>query len=174
MAGNRWLRAGTLAACCLLAGCGLTQMVKDGAVNTTKALFYKQIKILHLDFTPRAALNVDGEQTPLAVMVRVYQLKDRKSFDAADYRTLLNNADTVLKSDLLNSREVLVMPGGDVTLDVPLEENAKFIAIVGLFNRPDVKNGKWRLVMAREDLDADKPRTVELADGWLNLLPLKE
>lgn len=167
-------RAGVLIVCCLLVGCGLTQMVKDGAVNTTKALFYKQIKTLHLDFTSRAALNVDGEQVPLSVMVRVYQLKDRKSVDAADYRTLLGNADTVLKNDLLASREVLVMPGGDVSLDMPLDADAKFVAVVGLFNRPDMKGNKWYLVLKREDLDADEPRTVELADGWLNLLPLKE
>ncbi len=31
-------------------------------------------------------------------MVRIYLLRDRKAVDAADYQTLLRNADTVLKS----------------------------------------------------------------------------
>uniref|UniRef100_UPI00144427B0 type VI secretion lipoprotein TssJ n=1 Tax=Erwinia amylovora TaxID=552 RepID=UPI00144427B0 len=74
-------------ACCLLSGCGLTRAVTDGTVNTTKSIFYKKIRTLHLDFTPRTAMNADGAQIPLATMVRIYQLKDRKAVDAADYRT---------------------------------------------------------------------------------------
>ncbi|WP_334117765.1 type VI secretion system lipoprotein TssJ, partial [Atlantibacter hermannii] len=115
---TRWW-ALPLIACGLLAGCGLTQTVTDGTVSITKSIFYKKIKTLHLDFTPRSAINADGAQTPLATMVRVYQLKDRKAVDAADYRTLLRDADTVLKEDLLSENEMLVMPGGSVTFSVP-------------------------------------------------------
>ncbi|EJP5824925.1 type VI secretion system lipoprotein TssJ, partial [Cronobacter sakazakii] len=102
---NKGWHAITLALCCVMTGCGLTQAVKDGTVSMAKSVFYKKIKTLHLDFSARAALNVDGDQTPLATMVRVYQLKDRKTLDAADYGSLLQNADTVLKDDLLASRD---------------------------------------------------------------------
>ncbi len=102
----RW-RALTLIACGLLAGCGLTQTVTDGTVSITESFFFKKIKTLHLDFTPRTAINADGAQTPLATMVRIYQLSDRK---ASDYQTLLRRADTVLKYDVLVSKELLVMP----------------------------------------------------------------
>lgn len=167
-------RALTLIACCLLAGCGLTQTVSDGTVSLTKSIFYKQIKILHLDFAPRAAANADGEQTPLATMVRVYQLTDRKAVDAANYPSLLNNADAALKDDVLASRSLLVMPDGSVTLDMPMDENAQFVAVVGLFNRPDMKDNRWRLVLSRNDLDPDKAHIIELGDGWLSLVPVKE
>ncbi|EHI0358192.1 type VI secretion system lipoprotein TssJ, partial [Escherichia coli] len=100
-------------------------------------IFYKKIKTLHLDFTPRTAINTDGAQTPLATMVRVYQLRDRKAVDAADYQMLLRRADTVLKDDVLASKELLVMPDGSVTLNMPMDEDAQFVAVVGLFNRPD-------------------------------------
>lgn len=166
-------RALTLVACTLLAGCGLTQTVKDGTVNATKAIFYKQIKTLHLDFAPRTAINADGAQTPLATMVWVYQLKERNSVEAASYSMLLSNADKVLQEDLLVSKSLLVMPLGNVTLNMPLDENAEFVAVVGLFNRPDLKNNAWRLVLRRDELDADKPRTIELADGFLSLVPIK-
>lgn len=164
----------TLVACALLTGCGLTQTVTDGTVSLTKSIFYKKIKTLHLDFTPRAAANADGAQTPLATMVRVYQLKDRKAVDAADYQTLLRNADTVLKDDVLATKELLVMPNGSVTLNVPMDEDAQFVAVIGLFNRPDMQDNRWRLVLTRDDLDPDKPRTIELGEGWLSLAPLKE
>lgn len=170
---SRW-RALMLAVSCLLAGCALTQTVSDGAVSLTKSIFYKKIKTLHLDFTPRAAVNADGEQTPLATMVRIWQLKDDKSVEAADYQSLLRKSDDVLREDLLASKELLVMPGGSVSLNMPMDENAQFVAIVGLFNRPDMKDNLWRLVLKREDLDPDKPRTIELNDGWLSLSPVEE
>ncbi|BET43158.1 type VI secretion system lipoprotein TssJ [Atlantibacter hermannii] len=170
---TRWW-ALPLIACGLLTGCGLTQTVTDGTVSLTKSIFYKKIKTLHLDFTPRSAINADGAQTPLATMVRVYQLKDRKAVDAADYRTLLRDADTVLKEDLLGENEMLVMPGGSVTFSVPMDENTQFVAVAGLFNRPDLQDNRWRLVLTRDDVDPDKPRTIELGDGWLSLVPVKE
>ena len=43
-------------------------------------------------------------------MTRVYQLRDRKAVDDADYQTLLRNADTILKDDVLASKSLLVMP----------------------------------------------------------------
>ncbi|MBK4327630.1 type VI secretion system lipoprotein TssJ, partial [Enterobacter hormaechei] len=138
-----------------------------------KSIFYKKIKTLHLDFTPRTSINADGAQTPLATMVRVWQLKDRKAVDAADYQTLLRKADTVLKDDVLASKELLVMPDGSVTLNMPMDEDAQFVAVVELFNRPDQKDNRW-LVLTRDDLDPDKPRTIELGDGWLSLVPVKE
>jgi type VI secretion system protein VasD len=167
-------RALTLMACTLLAGCGLTQTVKEGTVNATKAIFYKQIKTLHLDFAPRTAINADGAQTPLATMVWVYQLKDRKAVDEASYPMLLRNADKILKDDLLVSKSLLVMPQGSVTLNMPMDESAQYVAVVGLFNRPDLKKNGWRLVLRRDELDPDKPRTIELADGFLSLVPVKE
>ncbi|VEA64696.1 Uncharacterized protein conserved in bacteria [Serratia plymuthica] len=163
-----------LALCGLLAGCGLTQTVTDGTVNVTKSIFYKKIKVLHLDFEPRAAANADEAQTPLATMIQVWQLKDREKVDAADYQTLLRDADNVLKEDVVASKSLLVMPKGSVILNMPMNEEAKYVAVVGLFNRPELKNNTWRLVLTRDDLNPDKPRTLELGNGFLTLVPVKE
>lgn len=160
-------------ACGLLAGCGLTQTVTDGTISITKSIFYKNQNAAS-GFYPRTVSNADGAQTPLATMVRVYQLRDRKAVDTADYQMLLRRADTVLKDDVLASKELLVMPDGSVTLNMPMDEDAQFVAVVGLFNRPDQKDNRWRTVLTRDDLNPDKPRTIELGDGWLSLVPVKE
>ena len=160
--------------CSLLTACGLTQAVSDGTVSATRAIFYKKIKVLHLDFEPRAAANADESQTPLATMVQVYQLKDRQKVDAADYQQLLRDADTTLKEDIVASKSLLVMPKGSVTLNMPMNEEAKFVVVVGLFNRPDISNNTWRLVLSRDDLDPDKPRTIQLNSTGLTLVPVKE
>ena len=57
---------------------------------------------------------------------------------------------------------------------MPMDEDAHFVAVVGLFNRPDQKENRWRLVLTRDELDPDTPRTIELGDGWLSLVPVKE
>lgn len=161
----------------LLAGCGLTQSVADGTVSVTKSIFYKQIKTLHLDFNAREALNTDSnDMSALSVptMVRVYQLRDSKAFEQLDYQSLLVDGDANLKADLLSSREVVVKPGTGALLNMPMEKEAKFVAVVGLFRMPDTQKNSWRLVIDREDLLPDDPRVIELGNNALSLKPVKD
>lgn len=61
---------------CTLTGCGLTQSVADGSKSAFNSVFYKKIKVLHLDFTARETLNTDArESNSLSepVVVRIYQ-----------------------------------------------------------------------------------------------------
>ena len=160
-----------------LTGCGVTQGITDGTRSAFNSVFYKKIKVLHLDFTAREALNTDSrESNSLSepVVVRVYQLKDRKAFDKTVYQQLLMDGDMILKADLLATRDVVVKPGGDANLDMPMEEGAQFVAVVGLFRHPDIVNNTWKQVIQREDLDPDKPRILEAGNNHLALQPLKE
>ncbi|SCC54894.1 type VI secretion system lipoprotein TssJ [Kosakonia oryziphila] len=160
-----------------LAGCGMTQGITDGTKSAFNAMFYKKIKVLHLDFTAREALNTDSrESNSLSepVVLRIYQLKDRKTFDKTVYQQLLKEGDTILKADLLASRDVVVKPGGDVNLNMPMETDAQFVAVAGLFRHPDMINNTWKQVIQREDLDPDKPRILEAGNNHLTLLPLKD
>jgi len=160
-----------------LTGCGVTQSVTEGTKSAFSAIFYKKIRVLHLDFTAREALNIDSrENNSLSepVVIRVYQLKDRKTFDKTVYQQLLNEGDILLKEDLLASRDVVVKPGGAVTLDMPMEDDAQFVAIVGLFRQPDLSDNSWKQVIRRNDLNADKPRILEAGSHSLTLQPLKD
>ena len=170
----RWMM--TLTAL-ILTGCGVTQSVTDGTKSAFNSVFYKKIKILHLDFTAREALNTDSrENNSLSepVVVRVYQLKDRKTFDKTVYQQLLQDDASILKDDMLASRNIVVKPGGDASLDMPMEEEAQFVAVVGLFLHPDMTNDTWKQVIKRSDLDPDKPRILEAGDNHLTLQPLKD
>ena len=170
----RWQLA-LLAFC--LTGCGVTQSVTDGTKSAFTAVFYKKIKVLHLDFTAREALNTDArESNSLSepVVVRVYQLKDRKTFDKTVYQQLLKDGDTLLKADLLATRDVVVKPGGDASLNMPMEADAQFVAVAGLFRHPDLVNNTWRRVIEREELSPDRPRILEAGTTHLTLLPAKD
>ncbi|WP_350305185.1 type VI secretion system lipoprotein TssJ [Photorhabdus viridis] len=161
----------------LLTGCGLTQTVTDGTVSVTQALFHRQVKTLRLDFTPRAAVNTDGgEHVALSVpaLVRVYQLRDNKTLEKADYADVLANGDRVFGADCLASSEVVVKPGGHASFNMPMAAQTKYVAVVGLFRRPDLAGATWRAIIRRNALLPDKPRTIELNAGGLTLLPEKE
>jgi type VI secretion system protein VasD len=158
-----------------LAGCGVTQSVTDATTSTTRAIFYKQVKTLHLDFSGRASVNTEGtEMNALSVptLVRVYQLSDRKALDKATYDSLLSQDDRVLSADLLEKRAVVVKPDEGAQLSMPLDEQAEFVAVVALLRHPDGLSNTWRLTLTRDDLHPDRPRTIELADNRLTLRPL--
>lgn len=153
----------------LISSCGLTQRVGNGASAVAEAVFYRKIDTLHLKLTSRAALNSNEGGEALPTVVRVYQLKDRKTFDTASYAALLKQDNTVLAADLLDRQVVQVMPDAEATVAVPLHVDAKFVAVVALFMAPDATNNTWRLVLERNDLDDSKDRIVELNDNRLQL-----
>ena len=158
----------------LLAGCGLTQKVTDGTVAVTKSIFYKQVKTLHLDIRAREAVNSNAGGVALSAVVRIYQLKDRKTFDSTDYPSLFATDSQAIKADLLAEKDIRLQPGGAVTIDMPMEEDAQYVAVAGMFMTPDQTNNTWRVVLSREDLDPDKARVIEAGNNQLTLIPLKE
>ena len=154
----------------LVTGCGLTQKVSEGTVSLTKSIFYKEIKTLHLDLSAREAANKNAQGIALSTVVRIYQLKDRKAFDSANYQSLFAQDSTVAKADLLAQRDVRVRPGESVTVDIPLEMEAQYVGVAGMFISPDQSEDSWRVVLGREDLDSDKARVIELNSQALVLL----
>ncbi|MCX9007614.1 type VI secretion system lipoprotein TssJ [Citrobacter portucalensis] len=154
----------------LVTGCGLTQKVSEGTVSLTKSIFYKEIKTLHLDLSAREAANKNAQGIALSTVVRIYQLKDRKAFDSANYQSLFAQDSTVVKADLLAQRDVRVRPGESVTVDIPFENEVQYVAVAGMFISPDQSEDSWRVVLRREDLDPDKARVIELNSQALVLL----
>lgn len=158
----------------MLAGCGLTQKVTDGAVAVTKSIFYKQIKTLHLDIRAREALNNNAGGVALSTVVRIYQLKDRKTFDSTDYSSLFKDDSQVIRADLLAEKDIRLLPGGAVMVDIPMEEGAQYVAVAGMFISPDQESNTWRVVLSRDDLDPDKARVIEAGNNRLTLKALKD
>ncbi|AIY41494.1 putative lipoprotein [Collimonas arenae] len=150
----------------ILSGCGAWQAVSDTTVNATKAVFYKQVKVLNVDFKARDSLNPDEKQKPLSVVVRVYQLKDRKAFDTATYNDLLKNDKTVLAQDLLDSHGLVLNPGGAASLSQSMQADTQYVA-VAVFFRDATIDANWRRVVAKKSLSADDPLKFELFDNEL-------
>lgn len=159
-----------------LTGCGLTQTVNEGTKSTFNALFYKNIRVLRLDMTAREALNTDSRENNSlseSVVIRVWQLRDRKAFDKLVYQQLISEGESALSGDLLASRDLVLKPGADVSLTMPMEANTEYVAVIGLFRDPQMNTNHWKQVLKRNELEPDRPRVVEAGNNGLNLLPLK-
>lgn len=160
--------AATAAAVLLLSGCGAWQSVSDASSNAYRAVFFKQVKVLDVDLTARAALNPDDVGRPTSVAVRVYQLKDRKAFDAASYDDLLKNDRTVLAQDLQADMSAVVNPGASSSLSQPMQRETEYVAILALYRVPGAA-ADWKRVIEKKKLDPDKPLRLGLTSNGLQM-----
>jgi type VI secretion system protein VasD len=95
------------------------------------------------------------------VVVRVYQLRDTKTFASASYDDLLTEDKTVLAEDLQDIRGMVVYPNGAASMSQPLKPNTQYIGIVA-FYRDAKSSDSWRLIVPKKDLSADEPLLLEL------------
>ncbi|NLP64964.1 type VI secretion system lipoprotein TssJ [Paraburkholderia sacchari] len=150
----------------LLSGCGVWQGVSDTTSAAWHAVFYRKVKVLNVDLAAREGLNLDDAGKANSVAVRVYQLRDRKSFDAASYDDLLKNDRTVLAQDLADSMAVVVNPGASSSLTQPMKTETNYVAIIALVRQPGT-DGAWRRVISTKNLDPEKPLKLELVASRL-------
>jgi type VI secretion system protein VasD len=89
-------------------------------------------------------LNATREGAPLALVVRVYKLKDATSFYQAPFNAFVNAGQdkTVLGDDLIESREITLVPGQSYQWTEVVPRQAGALAIVGLFLAPAQQ--RWR------------------------------
>jgi type VI secretion system protein VasD len=158
----------TVCACGLsvVAACGAWQSVSDTSADAYRAVFKKHVKTLDIDLTARAALNPDEASRAVSVAVRVYQLKDRTSFDAASYADLLKKDRAVLGSDLLESLGQTINPGSAASLSQPVNPDTQFVGFAAFFR--DVHDDHdWRRVIPVRDLRPDSPLKLTLTGSEL-------
>ena len=92
-----------------------------------------------LAFTSTKALNQNDSGEPLAVVVRVYQLKGKDRFQQARFTDLWKNDKELLEGDLLERKELTMHPDSETLLDFDLDvkHGAAFFGVMALFRKPD-------------------------------------
>ncbi|MDF7669692.1 type VI secretion system lipoprotein TssJ [Orbaceae bacterium ESL0721] len=153
-----------------LTGCGIAQNITEGATGISNAVFQWDIRTLHLDFTTRAELNSDDNGQSSPVVIRIYQLINPKTFEAATYQDLVSNDDEVLKDSLVESKEIILKPNTTISIDVPFSKKADVVGIAAFYKEPDMKKNSWRIVLTRSDLHINKPREISASHYTLKLV----
>jgi len=148
-----------LAAACALAGCGsnglATQAMEATGLRKPPELPEAQKPprsvALRLHASPK--LNADKRGQPLALAVRLYKLRQKDAFEQAPYSAFLNpQAEReILGPDLLEVREIMLVPGQRYEVTEKLGREAGYLAMVALFQHP--AEGRWRTAVPAADAE---------------------
>lgn len=99
-------------------------------------------------------LNAGTDSAPLSLITRVYKLRQTAAFYATPYDSFLSpeKEKAALGVDLVDVRELNLVPGKlyQATESVPRE--AEYIGVVGFFMSP--APGRWRLTFSAADAEA--------------------
>jgi len=139
----------------LLAGCAAGVSVLGAAASTAlQAVGVGKPEVPDSQKPPRdigltlyAApnLNAANDKRPLALVVRLYTLKDPTSFQQAPFDTFTDPAKekTTLGGDLLGVREVTLIPGQRYSVTEKVSREAQAFGIVALFRDPAIQRWKF-------------------------------
>jgi type VI secretion system protein VasD len=91
------------------------------------------------------ALNVDQQGRPLALVVKIYKLRQNAAFQQASYDTFLSaqKEKELLGADLLEVKEVTLIPGQRYEISEKVSYEAAFIGVVAQFRNP--APSRWRV-----------------------------
>src|SRR5437763_10845417 len=146
---------------CLLSGCGGKGSLVNDALEASglrkpappEAQLQQQPRKVALHLHAATRLNVDARGQPLALLVRIYKLRQRGAFEQAPYAAFLSpQAEReALGADLLEVSEVTLVPGQRLDLDQTLAREAGYLGVVALFRAP--AGHSWRAAFAAQDAE---------------------
>jgi type VI secretion system protein VasD len=100
-----------------------------------------------------AKLNVDASGRPLALVARIYKLRQSAAFEQAPYAAFLNPRaeQEALGADLIEVKEITLVPGQRYEVTEKVAREAGYIGVVGLFRAP--ASQRWRLAFAAAEAE---------------------
>ncbi|MCF1442825.1 type VI secretion system lipoprotein TssJ [Ralstonia nicotianae] len=98
-----------------------------------------------LKLTAGANLNAATDRRPVALVVRLYALKDPTSFLQAPYDTFIDPAreKQTLGADLVQVREMTLIPGQRYEFSEKVSREASTLGVVALFRSPAAQRWKF-------------------------------
>ncbi len=98
-----------------------------------------------------SALNLDRHGRPLAVLARIYKLRQQVAFQQAPYAAFLDaqKEKDALGADLIDVKEVMLVPGQRYEVIEKISRDAAFVGVVALFRSPAPQ--RWRLAYSAAD-----------------------
>lgn len=152
-----------LAALLSLAGCAAGVSVLGAAASTALQAAgigkpdvpdsQKPPRNISLTLAAAPNLNAANDNHPLAVVVRLYVLKDPTSFQQAGFDSFTDPAKEkgALGTDLLGVREVTLIPGQRYQMVEKVSREAQAFGIVALFRDPAMRRWKFAFDPAKSE-----------------------
>ena len=98
-------------------------------------------------------LNTDARGQSLALVARVYKLRQSAAFESAPYAAFLSPQaeQAAFGPDLLEVKEITLVPGQKYEVQEKVSREAGYIGIVALFNKPAPQ--RWRLAYSTAEAE---------------------
>jgi type VI secretion system protein VasD len=152
--------AGCALLAALLAGCAGGGSLADAALGA--AGLRKPPELADAQKPPRSVairlhaadkLNVDARGQPLALVARIYKLRQSAAFEQAPYAAFLDpQAEReALGADLVEVKEVTLVPGQRYEVLEKVSREAAYVGVVALFHAPAPQ--RWRLAFGAADAE---------------------
>lgn len=135
---------------------GLTALLAScGAMNKPPELAdaQKPARTVSLKLHAANKLNTDAHGHSLALVARLYKLRQSAAFEAAPYAAFLSpQAERdAFGADLLEVKEITLVPGQKYEVQEKVSREAGYIGIVALFNKPAPQ--RWRLAYSAAEAE---------------------
>jgi len=152
----------------------IRRVYRSGAAIICMAFFAGCAGPKDVNFVGDAApsINRDTRGQPLSVLLRIYQLKSPQAFNRMTFDSLASGKpeSELLGNTLISMKEMLMLPGGKVTLPDTLQEETQYVGVVGLFRRPDAHH--WRFLVSADDVRS-KGLNFRVQDCYLQTIKPK-
>ena len=172
---TRLTHATALCAILALAGCETASKLGEGLGNmgdkALETIGFKKPEVPQAPELPESAkparpmklrlaasdsLNVDAAGRSLSLVVRIYKLRSPTAFLNAPYETFGNSTKEkeALADDLIESRELVLLPGQQQQINERWAREATHVGVVGLFRAPAAQ--RWRYAFELETFQLDQ------------------
>jgi type VI secretion system protein VasD len=127
-------------------GCGTPTRTARAPARTAQAIPTEPCKEPERKVVLRGSdrMNVDEFGQSLAVVVRVYQLRTAKTLEDAEFDHIWQHDRESLADDVISADEVTLAPTEVRVIRVKRSDEARYVAVIGLFRRPD--GIAWRAI----------------------------
>jgi type VI secretion system protein VasD len=98
----------------------------------------------HAELIVSGDVNPDASGRASPVVVRVYQLRNDGEFNGADFFSVYEKEKETLGASLVSREEYVLAPGENRKLELPLNAETRFIAVVAAFR--DIRTARWRAI----------------------------
>jgi type VI secretion system protein VasD len=98
----------------------------------------------HAELIVSGDVNPDASGRASPVVVRVYQLRNDGEFNGADFFSVYEKEKETLGASLVSREEYVLAPGESRKLELPLNAETRFIAVVAAFR--DIRTARWRAI----------------------------
>ncbi|MDD1969115.1 type VI secretion system lipoprotein TssJ [Pseudomonas putida] len=98
-----------------------------------------------------ANLNQGNHKQPLAQVIKIYHLRAIERFEQTPFNSLLSTEEEekALGTDLLDSRELLLVPNQHYETQENVSAEVQYIAVVAFFRQPAPR--RWRVAYSTKD-----------------------